>query len=97
MRPPVRPLGATTHMDSVKHGWAPLVESSFVLGDPVDPFNVVSNLGVDPGEVSIGTADAPGHDALKFTITYERSSRVPLQKQQRGEISVRPQQVHLRL
>lgn len=85
---PPCPLGATTYMDSVKHCWAPLVASSFVLGDPVDPFNVVSNLGVDPGEVSIGTADAPGHNALKFTITYERTSRVPLQKQQRGEMLI---------
>lgn len=59
--------------------------SSVVLGDPVDPFNLVSHLGLDTGEVSIGTANAPGHNALKFAITYKRSSRVPLEKQQRGE------------
>lgn len=58
---------------------------SVVLGDPVDPFNVVSHLGVDTREVSIGTADAPRHNTLKFTITYKRSSRVPLEKQQKGE------------
>lgn len=59
---------------------------SVVLGDPVDPFNVVSHLGVDTREVCIGTADAPGHNALKFTIAYKRSTRVPLEKQQKSEI-----------
>lgn len=58
---------------------------SVVLGDPVDPFNIVSHLGVDTREVSISTADAPGHNAFKFTITYKRSSRVPLGKQCRGK------------
>lgn len=47
---------------------------SVVLGDRVDPSEVVPDLGVDTRVVSIGTANAPGHDALKFTIAHERSS-----------------------
>lgn len=45
-----------------------------VLGDPVDPSQVVSNLGVDTRVVSKGTADAPRYNALEFTITNKRSS-----------------------
>lgn len=51
-----------------------LIVSSAVLGDPVDPSKVVSDLGVDARVVSIGAADAPRYDALKFTVTNKRSS-----------------------
>lgn len=52
--------------------------SSAALGDPVDPPDVVLNLGVNARVVGVGAADAPGHDSLKFTIAYQRSSRVAL-------------------
>ncbi len=45
-----------------------------VLGDPVNPSEVVSDLGVDAGVVSVRTADAPRYDAFNFTITNKRSS-----------------------
>ena len=51
-----------------------LTVPSAVLGDPVDPSEVVSDLGVDARVVSIGTADAPRHNTLKFTVTDEGSS-----------------------
>lgn len=52
--------------------------SSAALSDPVDPSDVVLNLGVNTRVVGVGAADAPGHDSLKFTIAYQRSSRVAL-------------------
>lgn len=48
--------------------------SSAVLCHPLDPSDVLSDLGVDAGVESIGAADAPRYNALKFTITNQRSS-----------------------
>lgn len=48
------------------------------LSDPVDPSEVVLDLGVDTRVVGVSAADAPRHDALKFTIADQRSSRVAL-------------------
>lgn len=54
--------------------------SSAVPSDPVDPSEVVLNLGVDARVVGVGAADAPRHNALKFPVTDKRSSRVSLMR-----------------
>ena len=56
-----------------------------VLGDPLDPSEVVSNLGVDTRVVSVGAADAPRYDALKFTVTNEWSSGVTLRIDEKSQ------------
>ena len=57
--------------------WTALI-GAVVLDDPVDPADVVADSGVDAGEVGVGTADAPGDDALKVTVAHERAARIAL-------------------
>lgn len=45
-----------------------------VLHDPLDPADVLPDLGVNTRKVGVGTADAPGHDALKVSITDQRAA-----------------------
>lgn len=47
---------------------------SAILDDEIYPTEVVLHFGVDPRVISIGTADTPGHNTLKFAVTYKRSS-----------------------
>lgn len=48
------------------------------VNDPVDPLDVVTNLGVDAREIWIGTTNAPGDDAFKVAVTYKRAARITL-------------------
>ena len=56
------------------------LRNGVVLNDPVDPVEVVSHLGVDTRIISVCTADAPGHNALKFIVTDKRTSRIALKE-----------------
>lgn len=59
--------------------WKLNILAGVVVDYPGHPGNVVADFGVDSRKISIGTADAPGYDALKITITDERPARVALQ------------------
>ena len=48
--------------------------------DLIDPGHQGADLGVDPGEVGLGTALAPGHDALQLPVAHQRAARVPLSR-----------------
>lgn len=46
--------------------------------DPVDPFDIVPDFGVDSREVWVGTADSPGNNALKLPIADEGATGITL-------------------
>lgn len=59
--------------------WKKNILAVVIVDYPVDPGDVVADFGVDSWEIRVGTADAPGHDPLKITVTDERPARVALQ------------------
>lgn len=62
-----------------KNLWKKNILAVVIFDYPVDPGDVVADFGVDSWEIRVGTADAPGHDPLKITVTDERPARVALQ------------------
>lgn len=46
--------------------------------NPVDPFDIVPDFGVDSREVWVGTTDSPGNNALKVTIADEGTTGITL-------------------
>lgn len=44
----------------------------------LNPVHVVADLGVDPRLALLGTAVAPGHNALELSIAGHRATRVTL-------------------
>ena len=48
--------------------------------DLIDPGHQGADLGVDPRLVGLGTAIAPGHDALELPVAHQRAARVPLSR-----------------
>lgn len=46
--------------------------------NPVDPFDIVPDFGVDSREVWVSTTDSPGNNALKVTIADEGTTGITL-------------------
>ena len=84
-----RHIWAGSRQETLKqrHGGKSLLKS-FLLGlsegvmlnDPVDPVEVVSDLGVDTRIISVCTADAPGHNALKLVVTDKWTPGIALKE-----------------
>ena len=56
-----------------------------VVGEDIsDPGHQAADLGVDARVVGLGTALAPGHDALELPVAYQRSARVTLSRVDRS-------------